>query len=272
VSIGVFGVSVSVSGTGIGGYVPAISGSTSGVTGISDSSSGVGVGGIAPAPSGTTYGVRGSSYSPDGYGVTGAAFADTGSPVGVWGIADSSTGLAALFSGNVNVTGMLVKGGGAFKIDHPLDPENKYLSHSFVESPDMMNVYNGNIVLDNNGEAWVQLPEWFEALNKDFRYQLTAIGAPGPNLHIAQTVQDNKFKIAGGQAGMTVSWQVTGIRHDPFADAHRIQVEEYKSPEEQGKYLAPTEWGQPEELGVDYQRQQQLLEQVDVQHYENEEE
>lgn len=47
--------------------------------------------------------------------------------------------------GNVAVQNTLSKGGGSFKIDHPLDPENKYLYHSFVESPDMMNVYNGNI-------------------------------------------------------------------------------------------------------------------------------
>ena len=57
------------------------------------------------------------------------------------------------FIGDVDVTGTLTKSAGSFKIDHPLDPENKYLSHSFVESPDMMNIYNGNVVLDATGEA-----------------------------------------------------------------------------------------------------------------------
>ena len=33
----------------------------------------------------------------------------------------------------------------AFVIDHPLDPANKYLSHCSVESPDVMNLYNGNV-------------------------------------------------------------------------------------------------------------------------------
>ena len=46
-------------------------------------------------------------------------------------------------AGNLDVTGTISKGGGTFKIDHPLDPTNKYLYHSFVESPDMMNIYNG---------------------------------------------------------------------------------------------------------------------------------
>jgi hypothetical protein len=87
-------------------------------------------------------------------------------------------GLAALLEGNVTVTGTLHKGGGSFKIDHPLDPANKYLSHSFVESPDMKNIYDGVTVLDENGEAEITLPDWFSALNKDFSYQLTAIGAP----------------------------------------------------------------------------------------------
>jgi len=70
----------------------------------------------------------------------------------------------------------LTKGSGSFKIDHPLDPAKKYLSHSFVESPDMMNVYNGNVTTDRHGFAIVTLPSYFEALNRDFRYQLTVIG------------------------------------------------------------------------------------------------
>ncbi|MHC4446108.1 MAG: hypothetical protein ACYTA5_26235, partial [Planctomycetota bacterium] len=150
-----------------------------------------------------------------------------------------------------HVSGTFSKSSGKFKIDHPLDPENKYLSHSFVESPDMMNVYNGNAVLDKNGKAVVKLPEYFEALNVDFRYQLTAIGAPGPNLYIAEEISNNRFKIAGGKKGAKVSWQVTGVRHDPYAVAHRIQVEEEKNNEERGYYLNPMAYGLPEEKGIE---------------------
>jgi hypothetical protein len=150
----------------------------------------------------------------------------------------------ALFAGNVS------KGGGSFKIDHPLDPENKYLYHSFVESPDMMNVYNGNVVLDAGGEAVVDLPEWFEALNRDFRYQLTAIGRPGPDLHVADEISGNRFRIAGGKGGTKVSWQVMGIRKDAFANKHRIPVEEQKPVAERGRYLHPESFGLPPEMGV----------------------
>jgi hypothetical protein len=137
-----------------------------------------------------------------------------------------------LVNGNLAVTGTLTKGAGSFKIDHPLDPEHKYLSHSFVESPDMMNVYNGNVTLDAEGRASVELPDYFEALNRDFRYQLTAIGAPGPNLYIAHGVKQNRFRIAGGRPYAHVSWQVTGVRQDAYAEEHRIKVEEDKAPPE----------------------------------------
>ena len=141
--------------------------------------------------------------------------------------------------GSLVITGSISKGSGSFTIDDPLDPENKTLSHSFVESPDMMNIYNGNAILDRRGRAVVTLPAYFQALNREFRYQLTSIGAPAPDLHIAQEIQGNCFRIAGGKPGTKVSWQVTGIRHDPYAEAHRIRVEAQKPPAERGTYLHP---------------------------------
>ena len=140
--------------------------------------------------------------------------------------------------GSLVVDGAVSKGGGSFKIDHPLDPENKTLSHSFVESPDMMNIYNGNATLDAFGRAVVTMPEWFETLNRDFRYQLTCIGGFAP-VYIAREVRGNSFKIAGGKPGMKVSWQVTGVRQDAYANAHRIPVEQDKPAAERGTYLHP---------------------------------
>ena len=157
----------------------------------------------------------------------------------------------ARIDGNLTVAGTLSKSAGSFKIDHPLDPSNKYLYHSFVESPDMKNIYDGVAVLDSNGEAKIDLPNWFEALNKDFRYQLTAIGGAAPNLHIANEVSGNRFTISGGTKGMKVSWQVTGIRKDAYANAHRIPVEEDKAPEARGQYLHPEDYGKPLARGLD---------------------
>ena len=148
------------------------------------------------------------------------------------------------FNANAQFTSLSVSGSFSapnkqFKIDDPIDPANKYLYHSSIESSEMMNLYSGTVALDKRGNAWVQLPDWFEALNKDFRYQLTAIGAPGPNLYVAKEISDNRFKIAGGKPGMKVSWQVTGVRHDAWADAHRMQVEVDKTGKERGTYLHP---------------------------------
>ncbi|HEV8483502.1 MAG TPA: hypothetical protein VGV87_08145 [Blastocatellia bacterium] len=171
-------------------------------------------------------------------------------------------GLAGLFAGDVQITGNLSKGGGSFKIDHPLDPANKYLYHSFVESPDMMNIYNGNVKLDSNGEAVVELAEWFGALNRDFRYTLTAVGAPGPNLYVAEEVSNNHFRIAGGAPGAKVSWTVTGIRQDAWANAHRIAVEEDKSESERGHYLYPELFNQPEEKGIEWAHHPEVMQRM----------
>ena len=117
----------------------------------------------------------------------------------------------------------------------------------------MKNVYDGVVILDENGETWVELPEWFETLNKDFRYQLTCIGGFA-QVYIAQEIADNRFKIAGGEPEMKVSWQVTGIRQDPWANANRLPVEEDKTDKELGCYLHPELYGQPEEMGIEWAR------------------
>jgi hypothetical protein len=263
-SFGVYGRSMS--GTygylggawnGVYGYSPS-SGGGAGVMG-DGSVDGVGVYGKVSGGSGIA--VLGSNTRLGNQGGLGAMildFAGRRVSVGVFGrqSRDSLAGeiqYASYFDGEVGVVGHLgiagnlTKSSGSFKIDHPIEPADKYLYHSFVESPDMMNVYNGNVLLDGSGEAWIELPEWFEALNRDFRYQLTAIGAPGPNLFVADEVHGNRFKIAGGAPGMKVSWQLTGIRQDAWANAHRIPVEESKSLAERGYYLHPELFGQPAE-------------------------
>jgi hypothetical protein len=144
-------------------------------------------------------------------------------------------------------------------IDDPLDPANKYLYHSAVQSPDMMDVYNGNITTDDKGEAVVQMPNYFEALNRDFRYQLTVMGQFAQAI-VWQEIKDGKFVIKTDKPNVKVSWQVTGIRQDAYDNAHRAPVEEDKSAEEKGKYLHPTEYGQPASSGIGYEERQQMLE------------
>lgn len=147
-------------------------------------------------------------------------------------------------SGNLSVGGTLTKGGGTFKIDHPLDPANKYLSHSFVESPDMMNVYNGNVRTDARGYATVELPAYFGALNRDFRYQLTPLNSFA-RATVARRITDNRFVIRTERPHITVSWQVTGIRHDTYARSRPVVVEEPKTGADRGRYLHPKLFGQP---------------------------
>jgi hypothetical protein len=159
-------------------------------------------------------------------------------------ITDSTT-----VTGSISVAGAVAKGSGTFVIDHPLDPKNKLLYHSFVESPDAVNVYDGIAQLDEAGKATVQLPDYFLALNKDFQYLLTAVGQAMPGLYISGEVHRRwwlfgpiEFSVAGGAPGGKVSWQVTGVRHDPYILAHPIVPVVEKGPNapvDKGAYLCP---------------------------------
>lgn len=158
----------------------------------------------------------------------------------------NGTGGVYIYNGGTTVVGRIDSGGNAtfngnltvqgtksFRIDDPLDPERKYLYHAAVESPDMKNIYDGVVTLGPRGTAVVRLPAYFEALNKDFRYQLTCIGGAAP-VYVAHEIERNRFVIAGGRSGLKVSWQVTGIRHDPYANSHRMVVEREKAGEDSG--------------------------------------
>jgi hypothetical protein len=253
---GIVGQSDSTGGRGVYGLALGSTGSAYGVYGLSSSTSGRGVYGMASATSGSTYGVYGENASTTGTAVFGRATAASGNTVGVFGMSDSTSGYAGFFNGRVHVVGDLSAGGAKpFKIDHPLDPANRYLYHFSQEAPEVQNVYNGVVTLDGDGRAVVVLPEYFAALNTgSFRYQLTAMGAPMPNLYIAREIQDSRFQIDGGAPGQKVSWEVTAVRNDPYLRDHAPRVEVDKPVEEQGTYLYPQGYGQPAETGLEYQR------------------
>lgn len=242
---GVWGLAQSSTGNnrGIEGWTQGSATFESGVYGLStgDGANNYGVQGRTTATgTGFNVGVRGSavgtSQSNTNYGIYGSA-------------SNGGTNFAGYFDGNVQINGSLSKSGGTFKIDHPLDPANQYLIHSFVESPDMLNVYNGNIRTDGNGIATVKLPSYFESANKDFKYQLTVIGVFAQAI-ISKKLSNNQFVIQTDQPHVEVSWQITGVRNDPWANANRVQPEVEKTGKETGKYLHPELYGQPKTMGM----------------------
>ena len=159
---------------------------------------------------------------------------------------------AGFFEGDVHINGEFsVTGSKDFEIDHPLDPENKYLIHSCVESSERMDIYNGNIITDGSGSATVELPGYFEALNVEYRYQLTTIGQPA-QVWIEKKIQNNRFEIRSDKPNVEISWQVTGIRNDEYAKQHPFVVEQEKEQKDKGKYLMPELFGQPKEMGIHF--------------------
>jgi hypothetical protein len=211
------------------GLVGSISGANSASTGIQGQYTG---GGFNDA-----FGVFGLSapVANWGYGVVGQ-----GNWYGVYAIGDLGA-----------------TGGKFFHIDHPLDPENKSLRHANIESNEILNHYRGNVELDATGSAVVQLPAYFETININFSYHLTAIGVPAPNLHVSEEVSGNSFAIAGGSPGQKVSWTVQAERNDLYMQTNpeKRNMEFDKKPHETGKYFQPELYGQPKEMGILYREE-----------------
>jgi hypothetical protein len=263
---GVRGQSASTFGRGVYGYANAATGYTYGGWFESDSTSGIGVYGLANAATGTAYGVSGRSASTSGRGVYGYAGAATGTIYGVFGYASTAAGGYAVYaSGDMGASGTK-----PFRIDHPDDPENKYLLHYAAESPEVINFYSGKATLDGAGETVVELPHYFAKINKDPRYTLTAVGAAMPMLHVAEEIDEAalsagakagpgeaalacSFRIAGGKPGAKVSWEVKAVRNDLWVQKRGTPVEVEKQDLEKGTYQHPELYDQPPEKGMNYE-------------------
>jgi len=250
VVVPIAGVTSAPRGQATIGLNRATTGPAYGLVANTNSAEGIAAVGNALSTTGLTYGVAGWAGAPESRGVWGWASNNSNSATnyGVLGETWSQNSGYGVYSlGRFAATGTK-----AFQIDHPLDPENYFLNHFCVEAPDPMNAYSGVVTLDANGEAWVQLPDYFEAINRDPRYTLTPIGASMPNLYVAVEIQGNRFKIAGGVPGKKVSWRVEAIRNDLWVQRYGYQTEQSKPEEYRGKYIIPELYGQPIERGIFY--------------------
>ncbi|HYW69339.1 MAG TPA: hypothetical protein VE960_07005 [bacterium] len=242
--VGVTGQSVPTDYYGIGGEF------TGGFVGVN--------GQVSPAGGYSYYG--GYFSVTGGSGTNTGAYAYTSGPgtnYSLYGYNSGGGDYAGYFYGNVYASGTMTSGSARTRIDHPLDPTNMYLNHNAVESQEMKTIYDGTVVLSADGSAWVEMPEWFDALNSELRYQLTCVGGHAP-VYVAEEVRDNRFRIAGGTAGLKVCWQVTGVRKDAFAAAHSAPVEEMKPADERGFYVHPMARGLGEEMSPDYRRHEEV--------------
>ena len=154
-----------------------------------------------------------------------------------------NNGASLSITGGLAVTGSFsATGTKNFMIDHPLDPENKILRHAAIESNEVLNQYSGNITTDAAGLAMVTLPNYFETLNKNFRYQLTAIGSFSQVI-IKKKISNNQFIIQSKQPKIEVSWQITGVRNDRNMQFKPFVAESEKEDGDKGKYLSPEAYG-----------------------------
>ena len=244
--------SASVDGRGVYGVSTSLTSNTYGGNFSVDSVDGIAVRGDANAATGTTWGGYFYCGSPTGYGVYGLANDSTGANYAVYGVTNSQANGYALYGvGNFAVTGTK-----AFRIDHPDDPENKYLLHYCAEGPEPLNVYGGIVRTGSDGRAWVQLPSYCEEINKDFRYQLTIIdsGESFVQAQVSREVSNGKFQIRTSRPGVRVSWELKGVRNDRFVRTYGAPVVVEKPEGERGYYQHPELYGQPAERGLDAHR------------------
>jgi hypothetical protein len=276
------GVYGSSSGSAAYGVVGSATGTSGwGVAGTAEGTSGIGTYGIALSATGTTTGTYGASISPNGRGVYGRNSSDTGityggrfevdsvdgravygvasatgsgdTPYGVRGQALATTnGYAVYAVGDLGASGLK-----PFRIDHPSDPENKYLLHYSSESPFPQNFYNGNVVTDANGYAWVELPDYFAQINTNFKYVLTVVDDNDSSgfvqVKVSKKIIGNRFQIRTSVPRVEVSWEVKADRNDARVKARRpLDVQDKVGPE-RGKYQHPEYYSQPASMGMDYQ-------------------
>ena len=199
--------------------------------------------GVFGTNSGVGAGVQGDNAST-GNGVFGA---NTSTGNGVVGQTPAaSTAFAVFANGNMGASGTK-----PFYIDHPTDPANKYLRHFAIESNEVLNVYRGNVLLNDSGEATVTLPNYFDDVNINFSYNLTSIGGKS-EVYIKQEISNNQFIIAGGNPNQKISWQVYAERNDAYLQQYpdNKTVEVDKRAEDKGKYLMPELYNQPATKGI----------------------
>lgn len=219
---------------------PKISQAIVGYSNVTNVTENIGIIGIAEGTGFSKFGVYGRLIGTASSGISAAVYGND--------IINVTNTYAGYFLGKVNITGSLdasslnISGSKNFKIDHPLDPEHKILRHAAIESHEVLNQYSGNIFTDDNGFATVILPNYFETLNKDFRYQLTVIGTFAQAI-IKTEVTNNQFVIQTNQPSTKVSWQVTGIRNDKIMIAKPFIAESMKEGDEIGKYISPEVYG-----------------------------
>lgn len=140
---------------------------------------------------------------------------------------------------NFTATGTITGSAKFFLIDDPRDPYNSTLRHACIESDEYKNVYDGVATTDTQGYATVILPDWFDAINEKFRYQLTVLdeGNDFVLAKVSRKIEGNEFTIRTSKPNIEVSWQVTGVRKDAYVKANPLVVEEPKSKAQKGRLL-----------------------------------
>lgn len=262
---GVHGTSASPDGVGVFGYNSSTLTFATGVRGESISTnSGIGVHALsgfygvyadANRPGNLCYGVYALGTGTGARGVFGFADGD-GTKYGVRG---SASGTGTNY-GVYSVTDLGVAGNKQFVIDHPDDPANMYLKHYCTEGPAPMNAYSGIVTTDASGFAWVELPHYFDKINKDPRYTLTVIDESDDFVlaKVSKPIQDLRFQVRTSKPGVKVSWEVKAQRNDLWNQKNPPQVEVLKDDKERGKYQRPELYGLPDSMGMDYNERREV--------------
>jgi len=108
----------------------------------------------------------------------------------------------------------------------------------------------------------VQLPEWFWGSQHRLSLSTDRYIGEFAQAVVGQKINNHQFTFEPAHPNVEVSWQVTGLEPDAYAEAQPLIVEQEKEAKLRGFYICPELCGPPQEKQIECTRHPELMKQI----------